>query len=203
MVTNPKYGLVSPRFHLVFDNNPKIVPHLWAGTVPDNWSQLADSSKVNILEGFYDVTKIWFNGKVDPSAEPQSSDNHQKSSSAASQPNVVPTSSGGSSYPISSDNILVSGFYPSGNPQQMYGSEPKLEVTRNGGMISSNVLPVNGQLETCSDDLPNNGFSYSETNLDTPSLPPGLEETDHNDFRHVDFDENSNMPPIIDLATAG
>ena len=66
--------------------------------------------------------------------------------SAASQTNGCPTSSGGSSYPISLDNGLVSGFQPSGDPQQMYGSETKLEVTRTGGMIISEVLPDNGQL---------------------------------------------------------
>ena len=56
----------------------------------------------------------------------------------------------------------------------MYGSEPKLEVPRTGVMISSDVLPDNGQLEPCSENLPDNGFSHSETDPDTPSLPPGL-----------------------------
>ena len=85
----------------------------------------------------------------------------------------------------------------------MYGSEPKLKVTRTGGMISSYALPDKVQLEPCSDNLPDNGLLHSETDPDTPSLPPVLEETDHNDFRHVDFDEDSSMPPIVDLATAG
>ena len=85
----------------------------------------------------------------------------------------------------------------------MHGSEPKLEVPCTGGMISSNVLPDNGQLEPCSDDLPDNGFSHSETDPDTSSLPPGLEDTDHNYLRHVDFYEDSSMPPIVDLATTG
>ena len=85
----------------------------------------------------------------------------------------------------------------------MYGSEHKLEFPFNSGMISSVVLPDNVQLEPCSDDLPDNGFSHSETDPYTPSLPPGLEETDHNDFNYVDFDEDSSMLPISDLATAG
>ena len=85
----------------------------------------------------------------------------------------------------------------------MYGSELKLEVPRTGGIISSNVLPDNGQLELWSDNLPDNGFSHSETDPDTPSLPPGLEETDHNDFCHVDFDKYSSMPPTVERANAG
>ena len=101
------------------------------------------------------------------------------------------------------DNGLVSGFEPSGYPQQIYGSEPKLEIPRTGGMISSDVLPDNSQLKPCSDEFTDNGFLHSENDPDTPSLPPGLEENDHNDFCRVDFDEDSSMPLIVDLATVG
>ena len=34
LVMNPKSHLVPPKFHLIFDDNFEIVPHLWAGTVP-------------------------------------------------------------------------------------------------------------------------------------------------------------------------
>ena len=101
------------------------------------------------------------------------------------------------------DNGIVRVFGPYGDPQQMYGSETKLEVPRTRGLIISNALPDNGQLGPCSDDLPDNSFSHSETDPDTLSIPPGLEETDHNDFCHVYFDEDSNMPQIVDLVTAG
>ena len=57
---NTKSGLVSPPFHLVFDDNFETVPHLQARTAPDNWAELVASSKENIIEGFYDVTKTWF-----------------------------------------------------------------------------------------------------------------------------------------------
>ena len=66
---------------------------------------------------------------MDPSADPQSPANHQTSSLAASQKNGGPTRPGGSSYPISLDNVIVSGFKPSEEQQEMSGSEPKLEVT--------------------------------------------------------------------------
>ena len=70
-------------------------------------------------------------------------------------------------------------------------------------MISSNILPDSGQLEPCYDDLPDNGFSHSETDPDTTSLSPGLKETNQNDFLHVDFEEDSSIPLIADRATAG
>ena len=34
LVMNHKSGLVSPQFHLVFDDNFETVPHLWDGTIP-------------------------------------------------------------------------------------------------------------------------------------------------------------------------
>ena len=70
-------------------------------------------------------------------------------------------------------------------------------------MISSDILPDNGQLEPCSDDLQDHSFSHSETDPDTTYLPPGLEDTDHNKKFHVYFDEYSSMPPIVNLTTAG
>ena len=70
-------------------------------------------------------------------------------------------------------------------------------------MTDSDVLPDNCQLEPCSNYLPDNGFLSSETDADTPNLPPDLEETDHDAFCHVDCDEDSSMPPIVDLATSG
>ena len=78
-----------------------------------------------------------------------------------------------------------------------------MEVPRTWDMISSDVLPYNVQLEPFSENLLDNGFSNSETDSDTPSLLPVLEETDHNDFCHIDFDEDSSMPLIVDLAIAG
>ena len=81
------------------------------------------------------LQKHCFERGVDPSADPQATAEHQTSSSATSHPNGGPTSSGVSSYPISLDNGLVRGFKPSGYPQQMNGSEIRLEVPRTGGMI--------------------------------------------------------------------
>ena len=69
LVMTPKTGLVSPQFHLVFDDNFEAVPHLRAGTVPENWSDLVTNSREKSTEGFYDITKIWFDGEVDITAD--------------------------------------------------------------------------------------------------------------------------------------
>ena len=52
LVMNPKTGLVYLQFHLVFDDNFEIVPHLRAGTVPETWSELVTNSKEKSIEGF-------------------------------------------------------------------------------------------------------------------------------------------------------
>ena len=52
LVMNPKTGLVSPQFHLVFGDNFETVPHLRSGTVPDNWSDLVTNSREKSTEVF-------------------------------------------------------------------------------------------------------------------------------------------------------
>ena len=69
LVVNPKTGLISPQFHVMFDDNFSTVPHLRAGSVPENWKQLVDNSCEKSVEGFYDLTKTWFEGESDLTAD--------------------------------------------------------------------------------------------------------------------------------------
>jgi hypothetical protein len=70
LVLNPKTGLISPQFHVVFDDDFSTVPYLRKGTVPDNWAELVTNSRQKCTDGFYDVTKTWFDGTTDvPSGE--------------------------------------------------------------------------------------------------------------------------------------
>ena len=69
LVMNPKISIVSPQFHLVFDDNFESVPHLNSGTVPENWEDLVTNSREKSTEGFYDITKTWFDGEVDITAD--------------------------------------------------------------------------------------------------------------------------------------
>ena len=87
---NPKTGLVSPQFHLVFDEIFETVPHLRAGTVPEKWLDLVTNSIEKSTEGFYDITKTWFDGEVDITADSPatsiSSAAMQQTSAAMQQP---------------------------------------------------------------------------------------------------------------------
>jgi len=69
LVLNPKTGLVSPQYHVVFDDTFSTISHLRSGTIPSNWEQLvANSSHLSTTED-YDLTRTWFNGANDPTAD--------------------------------------------------------------------------------------------------------------------------------------
>ena len=68
LVLNPKTGLISPQFHVVFDDNFTTVPHLRRGTVPPNWADLVLHSSEKTTSEFYDLTKTWFHSQSDETA---------------------------------------------------------------------------------------------------------------------------------------
>ncbi|KAL7460959.1 hypothetical protein ACHAXS_001393 [Conticribra weissflogii] len=68
LVLNPTTGLVSPQFHVVFDDEFTTVPHLWKGTVPPNWAKLVKFSSEKTTTEFVDLSKTWFQGIPDESA---------------------------------------------------------------------------------------------------------------------------------------
>ena len=80
LVLNPKTGLVSPQYHVVFDDDFSTVPNLRAGSMPENWKILVQNSREKSADDFYDVTKTWFEGAIDPS-------------DTRSEPIVLPTDS--------------------------------------------------------------------------------------------------------------
>ena len=67
LVLNPRTGLVSPQFHVVIDDDFSTVPSLRAGTVPSNWKELVDNTREKSADGFYDITKTWFEADHDDS----------------------------------------------------------------------------------------------------------------------------------------
>jgi hypothetical protein len=68
LVLNPKSGLVSPQFHVIFDDDFSTVPNPRAGTVPSNWASLVENSRELTTEEHFDISKTWFDGKNYPSA---------------------------------------------------------------------------------------------------------------------------------------
>ena len=71
LVLNPRTGLISPQFHVVIDDDFSTVPSLRTGTVPSNWKKLVDNSREKSTDGFYDITKSWFEAEdiLPPSEE--------------------------------------------------------------------------------------------------------------------------------------
>ena len=103
LVLNPKTGLVSPQYHVVFDDEFTTVPHLRKGTVPKNWADLVENTREKATEEFYDLSKTWFEPVPDPSAsdneavvtvQPAGTEPVTNISPAVDQAAVTPRSSG-------------------------------------------------------------------------------------------------------------
>ena len=69
LVLNPKSGLVSPQFHVVYDDHFTTVPHMRELTVPPNWADLVANSSELVTTEQFDLTKTWFEGQSDISAD--------------------------------------------------------------------------------------------------------------------------------------
>ncbi len=69
LVLNPVTGLVSPQYHVTFDDDFTTVPHLRKGTVPPNWADLVKHSSERTTSEFIDLTKTWFVGQPDITAD--------------------------------------------------------------------------------------------------------------------------------------
>ena len=69
LVLNPKTGLVSPQYHVVYDDQLSTVHHIRDLTVPPNWAQLVQNSSELVTIYQYDLTKTWLEGQDDPTAD--------------------------------------------------------------------------------------------------------------------------------------
>ena len=69
LVLNPKTGLVSPQYHVVYDDQFSTVHHMQYMKVPPKWAQLVQNSSELVTTEQYDLTKTWFEGKDDPTSD--------------------------------------------------------------------------------------------------------------------------------------
>ena len=67
LVFNPTTGLVSPQFHVVFDDNFSTVPYMKEGKIPENWDELYNYSRELATEENYDLAESWFRDQTDDS----------------------------------------------------------------------------------------------------------------------------------------
>ena len=69
LVLNPKTGLVSPQYHVVYDDQFSTVHHMRDLTVPPNSDQLVQNSSELVTTEQYELTKTWFEGHDYPTAD--------------------------------------------------------------------------------------------------------------------------------------
>ena len=156
-------------------DNFETVQHLRAGPVPENWADLVTNSKEKSTEVFYDITKTWFDGEVDITADspdtsiPSAAMHH--TSVAMQQPAAAMQQPAAKQQPLAAMQQPATKQQPQSVMQQSYAMQT----------ISSAESPI----------FKRNSSAES----------PNLEDTTNNDNGGIDFNENSSMPSIINLET--
>ena len=59
LVLNVATGLVSPQYHVVFDDKFSTVPYLQSSTPPPNWTSLLENNAEQILEKQQKISREW------------------------------------------------------------------------------------------------------------------------------------------------
>ena len=138
---------------------------------------MVTNSREKSTEGFYDITKTWFDGEVDITTDSPATSiplaAMQQTSVAMQKPAAAMQQPATKQQPLSAMQQPATTQKPQAFMQQPAAMQP----------ISSAESPI----------FKRNSSAES----------PNLEDTANNDNGHIDFDDNSSMPSIIDLATAG
>ena len=69
LVLNTNTGLVSPQYHVVFDDDFTTATHLRKGTVPPDWYKPAVGSQERSTDKLFDLTKTWMQPTSDESVD--------------------------------------------------------------------------------------------------------------------------------------
>ena len=189
LVLNPKTGLISPQFHVVFDDNFSTVPNLRTGTVPDNWSHLVQHSRQKCFDGFYDVTKTWFEGTLDDTAGETLNDSDDKTHPTPEPAHMEPSSSLQETSAKNTDPTPKSAHMDPSSSLQETSAESTGSNLQNLDLSDSSVK----EPDILTSDQPlSHGIASTPENFG-----------DHNSPSDLKSFSDSNMPPIIDLASAG
>ena len=105
LVLNLRTGLISPQFHVIFDDEFTTVPYLQSDNAPPNWHKLASTSTEHATEHQKDLAYDWLHP-----------DNINSLSLDASSSNNVPEEE--------TDTSVPEGEPSSSNSQTMRGSNP-------------------------------------------------------------------------------
>ena len=99
MVINSNTVLVSPQYHVVFDDDFTTAPHLRNGTVPPNWEKLVLGSRERSTDEVFDLTKTWMQPTSDEPADEILETISNVNEGDEAIPNVTKDSEGDTSYP--------------------------------------------------------------------------------------------------------
>ena len=99
LVLNPNTGLVSPQYHVVFDDDFTTALHLGKGMVPPNWEELVLCSRERPTDDFFDLTQTCMKPTSDESADEILETLSKVNKGDEAIPNVTKDSKGDTSSP--------------------------------------------------------------------------------------------------------
>jgi len=139
LVLNPKTGLVSPQFHVVFDDDFSTVPHLRKGTVPPNWAKLVAGSREKSTTEHFDLTKTWF----EPSSDETANEILLVESTANEGDNTLSTSNEGVTSASNPNEGVTPASIPNegASPTIDFGTVPSVAQASEGDGNESNFMP--------------------------------------------------------------
>jgi len=201
LVLSTTTGLVSPQFHVVFDDLFSTTKLLHTNSIPDNWPQLFDSSAISYVDSDFSQTNIYDTTSLtDPSPhlepseltidqgeatalqrEHSSSQRESSTSTFSSSNSTMPDASSGNSLHIDPPPNSSSAIHPGWNPNHSYNTRFRAKHTVNIATFSPTFHDT-----TLHHFLSTHDIRPFSTPLCYQSLPPSfLHSTTNSDTLHL------------------
>ena len=109
---NPRTGLVSPQYHLVFDDDHWTVPFISSNDTPPQLFTLVENNSENTPTDDYKLSDEWFEPNINPFSTDIATTDYPSSENqllvpegALPQPDLVPVSEGGQTTPTTTFDL--------------------------------------------------------------------------------------------------
>jgi hypothetical protein len=200
LVLNPKTGLVSPQFHVVFDDNFSTIPCLRDGTMPSNWAELVRNSSEAVTDEDYDITRTWFRQTNDPSAD----ETIGQAAGSVSHSAPASTNTQGQAADVASNTESVSsldGHNSINHSNSLIEPSRYDEYAQRSASNSASISPVSTQARSHSISAPAHEHRTLSIMPQSTSPNEGADATDT--ISVSEGDDNMTMPQMINLHESG
>ena len=184
LVFNPVTGLISPAFHVVFDDNFSTVPYMQNASVPPMWEQLVQTSSELATSEDFKLTDTWLKNSNEGNIEPLPMDGNRKRKATA----------------ITDPFAIVNDRHDSRNPATAAPITDPTATTSvaEGGRESGSLISAKEDDAAASHSTPQRS---SNINATTTAVSEELSSTAETSAAQIP--NELEMPKAINLAEAG